>query len=291
MHQPTTCTPGTNSRICTCPTNCTVNGTTSQSITLPSSTPFPGCQRLLTSVLADVCPICCYIDNSGESFTSTANEDLISVDFYLQGVSGWATGIYVEIHSGSFTGPILGTTPSVAFVASQPARWVTFTFLTPVRLVLGTTYYLKGVPGTGWTYTPNPGMCGNVYSGGISYLQGMAYSPDDYSLRITMTKHCGNGIVDTSYGEVCDSVPGCKSDCSGCTSGSPPTCSGISSAVEGEDASPSGLSSLPLTTIIGISIGAAAVFILIMVAIVVIIKKQSTTKEHHQIQDGAFQKI
>jgi len=268
--QATNCTSlGATQRICTCPNNYIVNGGITKSITLTGAAPFSGCVPLVTSTLADVCPICCYIDNSGESFTATASEDLISVDFYLQGVTYWATGIYVEIRSVSFTGQVMGQTPSVPFAAGQPAKWVTFTFNTPVKLTKGSVYYLKGVPGTGYTYTPNPGMCNNVYTGGVSYLQGSPYSPQDYSLRITMTNHCGNKIVDTAYGEVCDGAS-CKADCSGYI---------INSAVGDDVVSSSSGGGLSLPVIIGLSVGAAVGFILVVIVIVVVVKQTTSKKE------------
>jgi len=177
-----------------------------------------------TITLVPQCGFSGYIDNSGESFTCPRTEDLLSYAYYLEGSSGWSTGVYGTLtNGGNWGGTNLGTTPTVPFAANQAGGWVSFTFPSPPpKITQGSQYIAAVIPGTGWNYTPYPGQCGDVYSGGQAFLQRSAYSPVDYSFQITISVHCGNGVYDPTYDEVCDGGTACSSDCRSCAAGYQP---------------------------------------------------------------------
>jgi len=86
---------------------------------------------------------------SSVGFVTLFNEDLI-------GHTGVGAEIYVNLHSGSITGPILGTTETLDFPATLSGNpdqvfhgFETFDFSTPVSVTPDTQYYFEVVEASG----------------------------------------------------------------------------------------------------------------------------------------------
>jgi hypothetical protein len=120
----------------------------------------------------------------GQSFTpSLSSVGFIKLQLY-EGNSGAGsgTGVYLNLRSGSITGPILGSTDPVFLLNGWLAGYVTFTFPTVVPVTPGVTYYFQPVVQSGeWTvgaYNPSYN-----YPGGSLILRGVPNPASDLLFR------------------------------------------------------------------------------------------------------------
>jgi len=99
--------------------------------------------------------------------------------------NGLGATMYVNLHSGSIAGPIIGTTDPVTmpdnFGVPLSGGFVTFFFPATVSIQPGTTYFFQPVVQSGDSW----GMIGDLfnYSGGDAYTAGVATSITDYWFR------------------------------------------------------------------------------------------------------------
>jgi hypothetical protein len=120
----------------------------------------------------------------GQSFTpSLSSVDFIRLQLY-EGNSGTGpgTGVYLNLRSGSITGPIVSSTAPVFLANGWLAAYVTFTFPTPVPVTPGVTYYFQPIVQSGdWSVgTYNPGY---NYPGGTAIGRGIPNPASDLLFR------------------------------------------------------------------------------------------------------------
>lgn len=120
-----------------------------------------------------------------QGFTPTANR-LDAVDLFLTGTgSNPALSLTVNIRSGTFDGPVLGTTlvavpADVTGTPSNPTV-VQAVFATPVPLTPGSVYYIQVDPDGG--FLGAAATSGDAYPGGGAYQGGSAAPAVDIGFR------------------------------------------------------------------------------------------------------------
>jgi hypothetical protein len=112
----------------------------------------------------------------GQSFTPTFNTvDTVVLNFY-DSSRNTASAAYLVLHSGSITGPTIGTTTIESFSAGFDGLG-SFHFQTPVALATGNKYFFQVYNATGSSYAFYD--VGNIYSGGDFYSEGLISKNDD----------------------------------------------------------------------------------------------------------------
>jgi hypothetical protein len=111
------------------------------------------------------------VQPTGQSFTPTLPA-VGFVRFHLNDGSATDSGtslLYVSLHSGSITGPILGTSDSVV-LQPRTVGPVDFFFSVPIQVVPGTTYFFQPVVQSGHRWGANAGQYN--YAGGNMIVSG-----------------------------------------------------------------------------------------------------------------------
>lgn len=111
----------------------------------------------------------------GQSFTPT-KPNLIGIDMFLELVTG-NPNITLEIRSGTFNGPLLGTTSKVVADGSDKIEHFDFSL---IRLTPGNTYVIRTECGGGESFLWTEGTTG--YSGGEGFF-GEIPPGDDFGFR------------------------------------------------------------------------------------------------------------
>jgi hypothetical protein len=94
----------------------------------------------------------------GQSFTpSFTSVGFVKLNFSYVNPPGIGATVYVNLHSDSLTGPILGTTDPVMMLGNF-AGVTNFSFTAPVAVTPGTVYYLEPIESAGgpWNIIGGP---------------------------------------------------------------------------------------------------------------------------------------
>ncbi len=126
---------------------------------------------------------------TGQSFTPALSTIGFVRLMFIDAVPGDGLGatVSVTLRSGSITGPILGTTDWLRMPDGFRGP-STLTFVNPVSLVSGTTYYFEPIEAANSPPDFNNGpwdiLIGQYnYAGGTAFASGSAIGPQDYWFR------------------------------------------------------------------------------------------------------------
>jgi hypothetical protein len=118
----------------------------------------------------------------GQSFTpSLSAVGFINLALH-GGIDGKAGTVYIDILSGSITGPVLGTSEAVT-VAPFAFGVVTFNFDNPVQLTPGITYYFQPVVESSGGNVTTPLISPSIYAGGTGFYNGTAVPNADLEFQ------------------------------------------------------------------------------------------------------------
>jgi hypothetical protein len=120
----------------------------------------------------------------GQSFTPSFDSvGFIKLQLYGgNNPGGPGTTLFLNLRSGSITGPVLGSTDPVFLANGWLAGYVTFTFASPIQVTPGVQYFFQPVVQAGdWSVGAyNPGY---NYAGGTLILRGTPNPASDLLFR------------------------------------------------------------------------------------------------------------
>ena len=119
----------------------------------------------------------------GQSFTPSLAA-VGFINFVMSGGLDLKPGTaYIVIHSGSITGPVLGTSEAVNVAPPISPGIITFNFDTPVVVTPGTMYYFQPIIEPGGGNLTTPSIFPSIYSGGTAFYNGNAVANVDFEFQ------------------------------------------------------------------------------------------------------------